>query len=189
LRGKKLQHACIAAMLAASIRGVLNMLKKNLAIAVSVAAVALTLAAPAQAQDANIGVSLASTDFGTGLKLTGGAKLGNNFGWELQYTDWGKDVDNSFGVPVNVKANSLGVSAIAYLPLQGAFSGFGKLGVHQLRAKASVAGVSASDSSTELGLGIGMLWDFNKQVAARVEFENIGGSGGNVISVGAQFKF
>jgi OmpA-OmpF porin, OOP family len=165
------------------------MLTKKLAMAACAAALGLSMMAPAQAQNANIGIGVASTDLGTGLKLTGGAKLGSNFGWELQYTNWGKDVDNTFGVPVDVKATSFGASGIAYLPLQGAFSGFGKIGIHQVRAKASVAGISVSDSSTELGVGVGLLWDFNAQAAARVEFENIGGSGGNVLSLGVQFKF
>lgn len=130
-----------------------------------------------------------ASDMGTAFKLYGGAPLGSAFGWEAQYTNFGSVNEvTPFGT-AKASAFALGASLVGYLPLQNNLNGFAKLGVHYVKAKASLAGISASDTSTELGVGIGVLWQASPQWGLRAEYENIGGSGGNVLSIGAQMKF
>jgi hypothetical protein len=65
----------------------------------------------------------------------------------------------------------------------------GKLGVHWVQTKTRFSGGSSSDSSTELGLGVGLLWQASRKIGLRGELENIGGNGGDVLSVGVQILF
>lgn len=130
-----------------------------------------------------------ASDIGTALKLYGGAPLGSAFGWEAQYTDFGSVNEvTPFGT-AKASAFALGASLVGYLPLQSNLNGFAKLGAHYVKAKASLAGFSASDTSTEVGFGVGLLWQASPQWGVRAEYENIGGSGGDVISIGVQMKF
>jgi hypothetical protein len=46
-----------------------------------------------------------------------------------------------------------------------------------------------SDTSLELGAGVGVRFTLSPQVSLRVEVETIGGEGGDLISLGAQFRF
>jgi opacity protein-like surface antigen len=62
---------------------------------------------------------------------------------------------------------------------------YGKAGLHYVKSRATGCG-GASDSDIEAGIGAGLLWNFSPKAALRVEFENIGGNGGDFISVGVQ---
>jgi opacity protein-like surface antigen len=141
--------------------------------------------AQAQVRSPYMGIGVGSTDYNTGIKLFGGAALTQQFGWEAQFLHFGNDRGPGF----DASAWALGLSAVGYLPIQHNLSGFGKLGVHYVRGQTDILGNRFSDSSLELGLGIGALWQFTPQHAMRVEFENIGGNGGDVFSVGVQMKF
>lgn len=137
---------------------------------------------------AGIGIGNAS-DFGTAVKVYVGGLLAPRFGWEGQYTNFGSITEPTPFGPQDTSAFALGASLVGYLPLQTNVSGFGKIGVHYVDAKASLPGVSSSDTSLELGVGVGVLWQVTPQWGLRAEFENIGGSGGSLFTVGAQIKF
>jgi len=165
-----------------------RVLKLAATLVAALAASSGTLAQSGSGAYAGISIGDAA-DFGTVVKLYGGAPLDPRFGWEVQYTDFGSvNEQTPFGT-AKASASALGGSLVGHLPLQTNLSGFGKIGVHFVNAKASLAGVSASDTSTELGFGVGLLWQVAPQWGLRAEFENIGGSGGNLITVGAQIKF
>jgi opacity protein-like surface antigen len=148
------------------------------------------LAAAAQAQPhvQTIGGSVGDTDFGTGLRLFIGGPVTPVFGWEAQVTSFGSDKYQQGFNTFTRSAWALGASAIAHLPMTSTVSAFGKLGGHYLNSKVSGPGTSTSDNSFELGIGAGLQWQFLPTSAARLEFENIGGSGGNFVSLGLQFK-
>jgi hypothetical protein len=136
------------------------------------------------------GISIGNaTDFGTAVKLYVGAPLGPRFGWEAQYTNFGSVTEATPFGPQDASAFALGGSLVGYLPLQNTLSGFGKIGLHYVDAKASLPGTSSSDTSIELGIGVGMLWQVAPKWGLRAELENIGGSGGSLFTVGAQIKF
>jgi hypothetical protein len=146
--------------------------------------------ASAQPGGPYVGVSVGdASDVGTAVKLYGGAPVSNVWGWEAQYTDFGSVTEPTPFGSAKASAYALGLSLMGYLPMQSNLSAFGKIGVHYVKAKARLAGVSASDTSTEAGVGVGLLWQVNPQWGLRAEFENIGGSGGNVLTVGAQLRF
>lgn len=141
--------------------------------------------AQAQTYKPYVGIGVGSSDYDTGIKIYGGAAVTSQFGWEAQYLDFGHDRGPGF----DARAWALGLSVMGYLPLQRDLSAFGKIGVHYVRGEVESFGSRFSDSSVELGVGIGAQWQFTPQHAARVEFESIGGSGSDVVSVGVQMKF
>ena len=142
-------------------------------------AVAFTAAGTASAQGLYAGVGVTDTDLDTGLKLFVGAPISAPFGWEAQYTGFGSRT--TFGVKTS--AFALGASATATLPIQRNLSAFGKLGIHYVKVKNDFFG---SDTSTELGVGIGLLWQVAPQWGLRVEWEHIDS---DVLSFGVQMKF
>lgn len=144
-----------------------------------------THGAQAQARSPYVGLGIGSTDYNTGIKVFGGAALTQQFGWEAQFLHFGSD----HGPGVDASAWALGLSAVGYLPIQRNLSAFGKVGVHYVRGEVDIGGSHYSDSNLELGLGVGALFQFTPQHALRLEFENIGGSGSDVFSIGVQMKF
>jgi OmpA-OmpF porin, OOP family len=134
------------------------------------------------------GVSLGSSDINncrgdcgdTGIKLLGGYQVTPIVGVEIAYTDLGR-----FGN--SVRASALGISALGKLPLQNNFSLFGRLGVNNARLK----GGGVSDSSLELGYGLGASYAYSPIVDFRVEWERIAFDSvdGSLLSIGAVMKF
>jgi len=155
------------------------------------AVAALSLAAgAASAQSVQgpsyLGASIGSTDYGTGLKLYLGGKVTPVFGWEGQLTSLGSE---NYGFGRKQSAWALGGSGTARFDLNSTVSAFGKVGLHYLMPKRSGPGTSDPDNSIELGLGAGLLWNFSHKAALRLELENIGGTDGDIASIGLQFTF
>jgi len=154
------------------------------------AAVTVLAMGSAQAQNSGApsyaGASIASTDYGTGLKVFLGGKVTPIFGWEGQITSFGSE---EYQPGYKHSATALGASGTARFPLNASLSAFGKAGLHYLQPRRSGPGASDPDSSIELGLGAGLIWNFSHTAAVRFELENIGGSDGNFASVGLQFSF
>jgi opacity protein-like surface antigen len=132
------------------------------------------------------GASIASTDYGTGLKVFLGGKITPIFGWEGQITSFGSE---EYRPGYKHSATAIGASGTARFPLNASLSAFGKAGLHYVQPRQSGPGASDPDSSIELGLGAGLTWNFSHTAAVRFELENIGGSDGNFASVGVQFSF
>lgn len=161
---------------------------KKISLALASLTTALLAAGPAAAQTYGpswAGVSIGSTDYGTGLKVYVGGKVTPIFGWEGQAVSHGSE---DFAPGRKHSAVSLGGSGVARFPLNSQFTAFGKAGLHYLRVKQSGAG-SSSDSDIELGLGAGMLFNITHTTALRLEYENIGGGDGDFFSIGLQVSF
>lgn len=165
------------------------MLKPVLAAAlVSTAAIA---ALPAQAQTRGtdwgtyVGASVGDSDFDTTLKLFGGQQLTPNLGWEAGFINFGSRTSGN----ATTEAWALGASLLGVLPLSPGFSAFGKLGAYYVDAEVRTPASNASDSSVELGAGVGLRFAINPQFSLRLELETIGGQGSDVISIGAQIRF
>jgi OmpA-OmpF porin, OOP family len=134
------------------------------------------------------GVSLGTSDIDncsgdcgdTGIKILGGYQVTPTVGVEVAYIDLGKFNNN-------VRASALGVSAVGKLPLQNNFSLFGRLGLNNARIK----GNGGSDSSVELGYGIGAAYAYSPTVDFRAEWERIAFDSvdGSLLSVGVVMKF
>jgi hypothetical protein len=164
----------------------LNRIALRAALVAAVATFAVGSASAESAAPSYGGVAIGSTDYGTGLKLFLGGKITPIFGWEGQITSFGSE---EYRPGYTHSAWAFGGSATARWPLAPSFSAFGKLGVHYLQPHDKGPGVSNPDTSLELGLGGGLLWQFSQTGAMRLELENIGGSNGDFASVGVQFSF
>jgi len=132
------------------------------------------------------GASVAATDYGTGLKVFLGGRITPIFGWEGQLTSFGSE---EYRPGYKHSATSLGGSAFARFKFASQLEAFGKAGLHYMRPKRSGPGVGDPDSSIELGVGAGLIWNFAHTAALRMELENIGGNDGNLASIGLQFSF
>ena len=154
--------------------------------------IALAAAAGAQAQVSfsrpYLGGSVGDTDLGTGIRLFGGGSLTNIFGIEGQIASYGSNKYQNGAYTYKDSAWTAGAYGTASFPVATSLSVFGKLGAHYFKMKQTGPGRSYSDGSVELGIGAGVKWQFVPQAALRADFENIGGSGGDMISIGLQFS-
>lgn len=157
----------------------------SLCVAVLLAA---PLAAQAQGWDTYFGGSLGSSDYNTAVKAFGGVQMWPQVALEGQLLSFGSENYTTFGNTNKRSAWALGASAVGQYPLNPSIMLIGKLGAHYLHSEASGPGLSTSKNSVKLGLGAGALWQINPKIGLRGEFENIGGSSGDVYSIGLQFK-
>lgn len=156
-------------------------------------------------------------DTGTAYKLNLGYQFNKYFAIEAGYTNLGKFNVNYTGVGaaagdtenLNYKIDAWTVAGVGILPVTDQFSVFGKLGVAATKTKANeiinlvsvgdVDTISDSKSRTTVLYGVGVKYDFTKNIAVRAEYENFAkvGDDGNgssaaklsLISVGLDFRF
>lgn len=133
-----------------------------------------------------LGASIGDSDLDTALKVFVGSAVTPNLGWEVSYIDFGSD-ERPRGVTTD--AWGFGASLVGVLPLNYGISAFGKLGAYYVKSEVRAPFARASDSDVELGAGVGLRWAVNNAFSLRVEFESIGGEGGDVFSVGVQARF
>jgi OOP family OmpA-OmpF porin len=133
------------------------------------------------------GASIGDTDFDLGLKVFVGQQFHPYLAWEAQFIHFGEEDFRIGGLNVKRSASALGGSIVGLLPVSPNVDLFGKLGAHYVRVR-SRGGASGSDSDFDLGIGAGVRFRINPQVSLRLEVEDIG-DGGDVISVGVQWRF
>lgn len=144
-----------------------------------------------------IGGAVGATDYGTGFKAqVGSGGTGLQLGpvpglwrWEAQLQSFGSETYVQFGNSFKRSAWSLGASLMPQLPLLPGVNGYAKLGVHYLSSHASGPGLSVSTSDIKPGIGAGLRWQAHPKAAVRLEYENIGSSGGDVVSLGVEMPF
>lgn len=140
--------------------------KKWLVSLMSAAALTVSTGALAQATVPNfyIGADIGQTDVGaddkdTGFKFYGGYQFHRNIAAELGY---GLLYDKN-----SVEVTSLEAVAVGLFPINNQFSIFGKLGFARLTLEAP----GTDDDETELTWGLGVQWDFNKNLGVRAGFQ------------------
>jgi OOP family OmpA-OmpF porin len=142
--------------------------------------------------------TLSSDDNDTGWKLFAGYQFHRNFAVEGTYYDFGKFSANGVvtgtadPASVSTRLKGWGLAGVGILPLQQNFSLFGKLGGFWSDSKASATAgrfaAAVDDSSSEWLLGVGVSYNFSRNVGVRAEAEWVG-SDTALYSVGLQFKF
>ncbi len=150
----------------------------------------------AQAADiyvgADVGRSRISADGikvnGTGGALYLGYQLSPGLALETGYRSLGSDTVTFSGYKVKVSGNAVQLSLLASLPLSGDLSGYGRVGVNRLEAKASLSGASAEESSTKALFGLGLRYAVSQQVGLRLEWQKPS-SDSQVLSLGADLRF
>jgi OOP family OmpA-OmpF porin len=176
---------------------------------------AMAFAGPALAQDAGwyLGATLGQSkskdaceglpdcdDKDTAWRILGGYQFNKNFAVELGYTDAGEASASAGGFSASVEATIWELVAVGSWPFTPNFSVYGKLGMYRGETDFStnVPGISGeSESNTDLTYGIGVRWDFTKNLGLRAEYQvysdvgggNIGEGDVEVISIGAIWKF
>jgi len=132
-------------------------------------------------------------DKDTAWRILGGYQFNKNLAVELGYTDLGE----ASAPGASVEATAFEVVAVGSWPFTPQFSAYGKVGLYRGETDATAPGVSASESNTDLTYGIGVRWDFSKNLGLRAEYQlykdlggdTIGESDADVISIGVIWKF
>lgn len=114
----------------------------------------------------------------TGFKIFGGYQFHKHIGAEIAY---GMLIDKD-----SVEVTTMEAVAVGIFPLTPAFSIYGKLGF----ANIDVEVPGASDDSTELTYGIGVQWDFTKNLGARAGWQRYDADSEiDYISIGVVWRF
>lgn len=120
-----------------------------------------------------VGTSLDDSD--TGWKLFGGYMFNPNAAVEFAYIDFGEFTGSGGGFTDNWEATGISISALGSWPLASEFSLLGKIGATRWdvddRFTVGGAAFSPSETGTDLSFGIGVQYDFTRQVGARLEWE------------------
>jgi OOP family OmpA-OmpF porin len=145
-----------------------------------------------------LGLSCDNKD--TAWRILGGYQLNRNLAFELGYNDGGEVSVSGGGVSVSIEAKLWDLVAVGSWPFTPNFSAYGKLGLY--RADTDLTSdtaliPSASESNTDLTYGIGVRWDFTRNLAVRAEYQiykdvgggDIGESDAEVMSVGVIWRF
>lgn len=193
------------------------MTKTRNVLACSVLALAGSLAATQASAQAFVGGSFGQSDIDeeittglidsgtvdgkdTGWKIFGGYMFNRHFGVELAYVNLGEvSYSGTFGgAPVTggkVEVTGFNIAALGSYPISEQFSVFGKLGLFMWDAEASdtTGGVPFSDTAdgTDISLGIGISYNFTRNLALRAEYEMFKPdvADANLLSIGAVWKF
>ena len=142
------------------------------------------------------GISCGDTT--TSWKVIGGYQVNRNFAAEIGYTNrLSESTANGAGLTDEIKSSALELVAIPSYPI-GDFSLFAKLGMYvaQTEEKTNFAGDrSANTSDLTYGLGIG--YQFHRNLSARLEWQRYSKVGGgdigtadvDVMNVGLLYRF
>lgn len=117
-------------------------------------------------------------------RISGGYQINRNVAVEFGYTSLGERT--VFGTTVD--ASAWDVIGLYKFPLQNQLSLYGLAGFTRVEAEVFVPGVGkVSDTTTDITFGVGVQYDFSRQLGVRAQYQDYDGSG--VISVGVVYKF
>jgi OmpA-OmpF porin, OOP family len=191
------------------------MSKARKGLAILGVASAMAFAGPALAQDAGwyVGATLGQSkskdacedvpdcdDKDTAWRILGGYQFNKNLAVELGYTDVGEASASAGPFTASIEVAIWELVAVGSWPFTPNFSAYGKLGMYRgdTELTTNAPGISnESESNTDLTYGIGVRWDFTKNLGLRAEYQvysdvgggNIGEGDVDVISIGVIWKF
>ena len=112
-----------------------------------------------------------ATENKTAVTVAYGFSLDKNFDVELGYAHLGK-VKNAGG---SVEAQTIYIAGVGNLPLTDAFSAFGKVGVavNQFNDKPT-GSAETTDTKARALLGLGLAYNFTKEIAGTLEYQYFG---------------
>lgn len=146
-------------------------------------------------------------DKDTSWKIFAGYQFNRNFALEVGYVNLGEAVVSGPAPPfgtasVKFESTAFELVGIGLLPIVDRFSIYGKLGLYRADTDAdvSVSGLGSttvSDSNADLTFGLGLRYDFTRNLGIRAEWqrygdvaaEDFGESDIDVISIGLHWKF
>src|SRR5687768_14481540 len=117
----------------------------------------------------------------TAWKIFGGYMFNRHFGFESAYVRFGEvsysGVFSSLAVTGGkLEVSGFNVAAIGNLPVNEQFSVFGKIGVFFWEAEAndttaSIGAFSAADEGSDVSFGVGVGYEFTRNLGVRAEWE------------------
>lgn len=144
-------------------------------------------------------------DKDTAWKIFGGYQFHRNIAVELGYVDMGEITASGtrLGLPASGSAEVTGIEfvALGIIPFTPQFSGFVKAGGFRWDVDTSTAGAAeprGSDDGVDFTYGLGVRYDFTRNLAARLEFQRYnnvgetnttGQSDVNLWAIGLMYKF
>lgn len=140
-------------------------------------------------------ISSSTDDTDTAYKIQVGYQFNPYFAIEGGYVDLGKATYtasfNGGSAKASIKASGINLAVLGMFPVNESLSLFGKLGVINAEAKTDLraTGLTASVSNTTLraGAGLGLNYNLEKSIAARIEYEEfykLGDTDGGTDKVG-----
>lgn len=155
------------------------------------------------------GVTISCDQKDTAWKLFAAYQFNRNFGVEGGYNDLGKTTVNgvisSVSISGSAKVKAWELVGIGTFPVADKFSLYGKLGMYRAKTDISVTGavpgfsltLTASDTNTDWTAGFGAMYDINRNVGIRAEWQryskvggdNTGKSDVDVLGVGLLYRF
>jgi OmpA-OmpF porin, OOP family len=126
----------------------------------------------------------------TGVGVGVGYNLNQTVAVELAYHDYGTA---KFG-GIDAKAKSTQFAVLLSAPIANEFSVYGRLGVASTDRQLRVFGGSGSDRKTEGVLGVGLGYNFAKNIKGTLEYQKVGsnsgdGTGVDAVNIGVKFGF
>lgn len=132
----------------------------------------------------NIGDGLGKkNDFVAGVSV--GYSFNPNVAVEAGFNDYGKV---EFG-GVNGKARATHASLLLSAPIANAFSVYGRLGASSTDRQVSGFGSSGTDRKTEGLYGVGVGYNFAKNVQGTVEYQQLQDSEVRAVAAGVKYRF
>ena len=139
----------------------------------------------AQLQSQGLASSISDDDTDIAFKIFGGYKFNKHFALEGGYFNLGQFGYTATTTPAGtqtgkIKLQGLNLDAVGILPFTEKFSGFGRIGLNYAEARDSFsssgavlapADPSPSKSEANYKLGLGLQYDFTKNVGMRAEWE------------------
>ena len=125
----------------------------------------------------------------TAWRILGGYQFNRYFAAELGYSDLGE----ASGAGATVEGKAWEVVGIGSYPIVDKFSVYGKLGLYRGELK----GPSGEETNNDVTYGVGLQYDFLKNVGVRGEWQRYSKMGGgniaetdvDVLSVGVVYRF
>jgi OOP family OmpA-OmpF porin len=138
------------------------------------------------------GVSCDEED--TGWKIFGGFQFNRHLGVELGYANLGEASASGLGVTATAEVTAWDLVAVGSLPIMDRFSVYGKLGLFLADAEVtSNVGVSSDESESGITFGVGLRYDFTRNLGLRAEWQRYqevdDETDVNLLSIGIVWKF
>jgi len=170
-------------------------MQKQILAALLGAALAMPLAAQAEGSYVKLGVGESEYKNGIGnenetaASLAYGFSFDKNFGVEVGYINFGKYKDGDANYSISLQRQAFYIAGVGSVPFTDAFSAFAKLGVAANKYEGSfVSGdFSASEKVTKTRsmFGLGLAYNFTKEIAGTLEYQYFGKVGEDKIKVSA----
>ncbi len=157
----------------------------------------LTMPVVAQAEGSYVKLGVGQSEYKNGFgsenetaaSLAYGFSFDKNFGVEVGYINFGKYEEGDASFSNTIKRQAFYIAGVGSLPVTDTFSVFAKLGVAANKYENNFVSVGFSESEektkTRSMVGLGLAYNFTKEIAGTLEYEYFGKVGDDKIKASA----